>query len=147
MANRNFDITLSALDDRLCPTDINDPILISDFALHHLFLFATTSSRLQGWNTCTNEPASRSHSVLLSLLPDLSNFSCKLLYMSSTLTFNDTYLMPNSFSALAPLWMLVLARISAPLPGWPTGTLGILSPGKSWMMSTEGGWKSSVVTD
>jgi hypothetical protein len=145
MTNRNLDITLSVLDDSLYSTDILDPILFSlcitcFFSLQPLF-------RLQGWNTCTNEPASRSHSVLLSLLPDLSNFSCKLLYMSSTLTFNDTYLMPNSFSALAPLWMLVLARISAPLPGWPTGTLGILSPGKSWMMSTEGGWKSSVVTD
>jgi hypothetical protein len=147
MTNRNLDITLSVLDDRLYPTDILDPTYFR-FASFVSYLFTLQPFfRLQGWTTRTNEPASRSHSVLLSLLPDLSNFSCKLLYMSSTLTFNDTYLMPNSFSALAPLWMLVLARISAPLPGWPTGTLGILSPGKSWMMSTEGGWKSSVVTD
>ena len=117
MTNRNLDITLSVLDDRLYPTDILDPTYFR-FASFVSYLFTLQPFfRLQGWTTRTNEPASRSHSVLLSLLPDLSNFSCKLLYMSSTLTFNDTYLMPNSFSALAPLWILVLARISAPLPG------------------------------
>lgn len=45
MTNRNLDVPLFWLlitDHGLYTIDIDDPILVSDFALHHLFLHATT---------------------------------------------------------------------------------------------------------
>jgi hypothetical protein len=65
-----------------------------------------------------------------------SNFSFRLLYISSTATCNGVYSIPKISSAFWPEKTLKDLLISAPEPGLPRGTLGSGSPGKEWRMST-----------